>query len=424
MEKKAKTEHFIGLEWLRFLLGCYIMVYHSLHFYPQAKAIHFLMEVSSMGFFATSTFFVLSGFLLTHVYCRHGKMRESTSRFWAKRLFNLYPIHIVALMTAIGVVALMQWLAIPPEGPIASPRFVVYDTNEQLTPAAREMLRHYMTNPELIFNLVLQVFMLQAWNPYFLTFNAPLWSLSTLLFFYLLFPSLAPRLLSARRLGMIFLLLWGVYLLPPTLAVGLQQYGMPYTGLLQRNPLLRLPEFLAGIVSYALFQRYRNTPYCQSFIWRATAALLVLLSFLVATLLITRTEGRHWYFMLHNGLLLPAQCLLIALCALLQQPQNNRWLVHWSPRLGATSLSIFALHVPLFGLFRTLEQLLRGDPGLCFSNWQNCIAAAGKVPLSITGYLLYLMLTMLICLRFQEHVVVPVRLWLTHRYLRPTPRDA
>ena len=415
MEKR--TEHFTGLEWLRFLLGVYIMVYHSLHYYPQARAIPLLMDVASMGFIATSIFFVLSGFLLTHVYSRHGKMREAPRRFWAKRLFNLYPIHIVALLAAIAVVALIQWLAIPPEGTIASPRFVVYDTNEQLSGVARQALQHYMTNPQLIFNLVLQIFMLQAWNPWFLTFNAPLWSISTLFFFYLLFPLLAPRLVLARRLGLIFLLLWGLYLLPPAWAVWHQQYGMPYTGLLQRNPLLRLPEFLAGIVSYALFQRYRKAARWQSAGFRAAAFLFVLVNFALAMQLITRTEGRHWYFLLHNGLLLPAQCLLVVLCAQIRLPEKRRWLAHWSPRLGATSLSLFALHVPLFSLFRTLEQLLRGDPALCAGDWQGCIAAAGQVQLSVTGYLLYLALTVFVCLLFQERVVAPTRRWLTRRYL-------
>ena len=414
---ESKTEHFTGLEWLRFLLGVYIMVYHSLHFYPQARALPLLMDVAGMGFIATSVFFVLSGFLLTHVYCRTGKMREAPRRFWAKRLFNLYPIHIVALLAAIAVVSLMQWLAIPPEGTLASPRFVVYDTNEQLSAAARQALQHYMTNPELILNLGLQLLMLQAWNPWFLTFNAPLWSLSTLFFFYLLFPLLGPRLVAARRPGLLFLLLWAIYLLPPAWAVWQQQFGMPWTGLLQRNPLLRLPEFLAGIVSYALFQRYRDAGWWLHPGARAGAAALVLVSFAAAMLLITRTEGRHWYFLLHNGLLLPSQCLLVALCAGLRVPENSRWLAHWSPRLGATSLSLFALHVPLFSLFRTLEHLLRGDPALCVSDWPGCIAAAGQVPLSATGYLLYLALTIFICLLFQERVVAPTRRWLTRRYL-------
>ncbi|WWI67829.1 acyltransferase family protein [Erwinia aphidicola] len=136
-------------------------------------------------FFATSTFFVLSGFLLTHVYFNQNQMREPASSFWIKRFCNLYPVHIVALISSVLVLILMHRLSVLPDGPGASPRFVVYDTHELI--ADRSLLEHYMDNSELMINSVLQLFMLQAWNPLYLTFNAPLWSLSTLFFSTLCF---------------------------------------------------------------------------------------------------------------------------------------------------------------------------------------------------------------------------------------------
>ncbi|MEQ9879330.1 acyltransferase [Pectobacterium aroidearum] len=412
--KKVNKERFIGLEWLRFLLGCYVMIYHTVHVYPQRERIPFLSELTSMGFFATSTFFVLSGFLLAHVYIKDGRLREPVRQFWAKRFFNLYPIHIIALLSSIAVVTFMQWLAVPPEGQVASARFVIYDTND---PAADpETLRHYMTNAQLAFNGILQVLMLQAWNPYFLTFNAPLWSLSTLFFFYLTFPLLAPRLLNSRHpwlwMGIVCLL----YLLPPIWVIWQQQFGMPYTGLLQRGPIFRLPEFLAGILGYALFRHYRQKdrlPLTKG--QRSALALFISVNFLVATWLFTKGEA-YWYFLLHNGLLLPAQVGLVCLSALAREP-NSEWLRHWSPRLGAASLSIFALHVPLFNLFRTLEQLVRGNPMACFSDWDQCIAAAGQVQLSMTGYIIFLLTTVTLCVLFQERIVLRVRTFLTSRFL-------
>ncbi|MBA5235649.1 acyltransferase family protein [Pectobacterium aroidearum] len=412
--KKVNKERFIGLEWLRFLLGCYVMIYHTVHVYPQRERIPFLSELTSMGFFATSTFFVLSGFLLAHVYIKDGRLREPVRQFWAKRFFNLYPIHIIALLSSIAVVTLMQWLAVPPEGQVASARFVIYDTND---PAADpETLRHYMTNAQLAFNGLLQVLMLQAWNPYFLTFNAPLWSLSTLFFFYLTFPLLAPRLLNSRHpwlwMGIVCLL----YLLPPIWVIWQQQFGMPYTGLLQRGPIFRLPEFLAGILGYALFRHYRQKdrlPLTKG--QRSALALFISVNFLVATWLFTKGEA-YWYFLLHNGLLLPAQVGLVCLSALAREP-DSAWLRHWSPRLGAASLSIFALHVPLFNLFRTLEQLVRGNPMACFSDWDQCIAAAGQVQLSMTGYIIFLLTTVTLCVLFQERIVLRVRTFLTSRFL-------
>ncbi|MFZ4835249.1 acyltransferase family protein [Rouxiella sp. Mn2063] len=405
--QKASKQRFIGLEWLRFLLGCYVMIYHTLHQYPQRFTIPFLAEFTSMGFFATSTFFVLSGFLLTHVYFNGNVMRESGRSFLTKRFCNLYPIHIVALVTSMLVVTFMHWLSIPPQGPTASLRFVIYDTNSELGGTHPELFRHYMTNIQLSFNVFLQMFMLQAWNPYFLTFNAPLWSLSTLFFFYLLFPFLAPKLLAVRRkwlwLGIIML----VYLVPPIYVVWQHQYGMPFTGLLQRNPLLRLPEFLAGIVAYALFRQHQQTGMLPNGTIRGLMVVGILLCFGVATALFTH-GARYWYFMLHNGLLLPAQVCLVYLSAMARDP-NSSWLRHWSPRLGAASLSIFAFHVPIFNLFRTLEQLVRGAPMTCFKDWNACIAAAGNVQLSVVGYLIYMAITIAVCLLFQEQFVVRMR---------------
>lgn len=403
----VKKQRFIGLEWLRFLLGFYVMMYHTFHLYPQRRAIPFLTELTSMGFFATSTFFVLSGFLLSHVYFNGNHIREPARSFLIKRFCNLYPIHIVALVSSILVVSLMQWLAIPPAGPTASIRFVIYDTNSELGGTNPELFRHYMTNIQLAFNGVLQLFMLQAWNPYFLTFNAPLWSLSTLFFFYLFFPFLAPKLLAARNKWLWMGIICVVYLIPPVWAVWQNQYGMPYTGLLQRGPLFRLPEFLAGIVGYGIFRQHQQNGMIITRATRSIMVLAILICFLTATALFTH-GGRYWYFLLHNGLLLPSQVCLVYLCALARDP-NSAWLRHWSPRLGAASLSIFALHVPLFNLFRTLEQLLRGDPLTCFSDWGACVVAAGEVQLSIGGYMLYLLLSVTICLFFQEKFVVKTR---------------
>ncbi|AUH00573.1 acyltransferase [Pectobacteriaceae bacterium CE70] len=413
----GSKERFIGLEWLRFLLGCYVMIYHTFHFYPQRKSIPFLSELTSMGFFATSTFFVLSGFLLTHVYIRNGQLREPARVFLAKRFFNLYPIHIIGLVTSILAVSLMYWLAIPPEGQAASARFVIYDSNDpSVNP---ETLRHYMTNSQLMFNSLLQLLMLQAWNPYFLTFNAPLWSLSTLFFFYLLFPLLAPWLVNRRypRLWLAMICLF--YLVPAVLAVWHQWYGIPYTGLLQRAPLLRLPEFLAGVLGYAIFRKCRDGQLPALTSWQNRGlGCFIGLSFIAATWLFTRSGAPYWYFLLHNGLLLPAQVALVYLCAQAKEPDHT-WIKTWSTRLGATSLSIFALHVPLFNLFRTGEQLVRGNPIECFTNWSQCISIAGQVQLSLVGYGIFLLSTILLCLLFQERVVIKLRQSLTARFLSP-----
>ncbi len=422
IDKPIEKDRFIGLEWLRFLLGCYVMLYHTAHAYPQIQSIRGLNELTSLGFFATSAFFVLSGFLLAHVYVRGGQLRDSAKTFWAKRFFNLYPIHIVALVSSILVISLMQWLSIAPEGPTASVRFVVYDTNELLGQTHPELFRHYMNNAQLAFNSLLQLSMLQAWNPYFLTFNAPLWSLSTLFFFYVLFPYCAPKLMNARRTWLWLAVIWLVYLLPPIWVIWQHLYGAPYTGLLQRVPIFRVPEFFGGILGYALFRRARLNHKVLTLWQRRALGGFILACFAIAAALFTHGP-KYWYFLLHNGLLLPSQIALIYLCALARTPQNQ-WVRDWSPRLGAASLSIFALHVPLFNLARTLEQFFRGNPRACFSDWGECIAAAGDVHLSLSGYAAYMALTIFLCLLFQERFVTRVRQNLVAQFLQQDRQKA
>lgn len=413
---KIEKQRFIGLEWLRFLMGLYVVIYHTIHFYPERKTVPLLDELTSMGFFATSTFFVLSGFLLAHVYLTDNQMREPARSFWVKRFSNLYPIHIFALLFSIVVVTWIGFMAIPPDGAKASVRFVVYDTNEVLARTNPELFQHYMTNLELAFNGLLQMTMLQAWNPYYLTFNAPLWSISALFFFYLVFPYAAPRLMRARNKWGVLAIIGLCYLIPPVLVIWSQDYGMPYTGLLQRVPLLRLPEFLAGIVAYGLFRQRSERGAQPSRTIRLVMTGYLLLSFAVATALFTH-GSKFWYFLLHNGLLLPSQLILVYLSALAQEPKSE-WLKHWSPRLGAASLSMFALHVPLSGLFMTLEKWIMGDFPLCFSNWSACIEAAGHVENAIEVYGFFLLFVIFICVIFQEQAVAPTRRWLI-RHLLP-----
>lgn len=414
MNKNGK-ERFIGLEWLRFLLGIYVVVYHTLHAYPAEQKFRGLDELTSLGFFATSTFFVLSGFLLAHVYVTDGQLRESPRSFLTKRFSNLYPIHIFSILLTIGVLLLISQLGIGPDLDQATPRFVVYDTHERLGQSHPELFRHWMSDRELLLNSILQLTMLQAWNPLYLTFNAPLWSLSTLFFFYLCFPALAPRLMRIGNKRRALLALWLLYLVPPLLLALHQQYGMPWTGLLHRNPILRLPEFLGGILAYGLFREHKDSGRLPG-----TGAVLALGGFVVANFLAADylyTQGaRHWYFLLHNGLLLPAQLVLVYISALPRDPHSPA-IRHWSPRLGAASLSLFALHVPLFTLFSRAEKLIRA-PGDCLADWAYCITAATEQQLSLWLYPLFLLFMVVSCVLFQERLVVPTRKWLV-RHLLP-----
>ena len=406
-----RKEHFIGLEWLRFLLAIYVVLFHTVHAYVEDEP-SWLADMAGVGFFATSSFFILSGFLLAHVYCRQGELREPARHFLGKRLANLYPLHLFSLLLTAIVLAIIAKLGIPPDDAKASLRYVVYDTNEDLAGEAREALEHFMNDRELALNFVLQLLMLQAWNPLYLTFNPPLWSISTLFFFYLTFPWLAPRLMRLRHKGLWLVAIGVLYLLPPLWAIQQDAYGIPYTGLLHRLPLLRLPEFLAGILLCGLFREWRNAGGQLGVAARLALAVFVLTCFL-ATVWLLKGE-RYWYFLLHNGLLLPAQLALVWLCALITTPRSAT-LVRWSRRLGAASLPLFVLHVPVFILFSRAEKLLGVASAGCFEDWAQCALRAGEQSLAFGFYPLYLGLCIVLCVVAQERAVVPVREFLLGR---------
>lgn len=396
-------ERFIGLEWLRFGLGLYIVIFHTLHNYPSISGwSHYITDI---GFFSTSSFFVLSGFLLAHVYLdHHQSLREPARSFWIKRFANLYPIHIGALLLAMLVSTAVGKLAITPQDAAASIRFVIYDVNNDLGQTDPEALRHYMSDSELAVNLALNVSLLHAWNPLYLTFNPPSWSISALMFFYLVFPWAAPRLFRVRHVGRALALTNLLYLLPPLVVIALTDYGMPETGILHRNPLIRLPEFIAGILLCVLYSRWRQAGYRPGRGLCLAMALWVAVSVVVAVWLLG--QGHAWYYLLHNGLLLPAQLMLILLMTRVPSHADPR-LRQLARRLGGASLPMFALHVPLYVIFTRVEQVLAGEPLRCLDDFRGCLEAAGES--SLMMYPVFLLVTVLFCVMFQERFVLRVR---------------
>ncbi|WP_110600742.1 MULTISPECIES: acyltransferase family protein [Salinicola] len=412
----TRKERFIGLEWLRFLLGLYIVIFHTLHNYPSIR--EWSHYVTDIGFFSTSAFFVLSGFLLTHVYLDSSdQMREPRKSFWLKRFSNLYPIHIGSLILAMSVSALVGYLAIAPGDSDISLRFVVYDVNNDIGQLDWKSLNHTMGSLETGINLLLNLTLLHAWNPLYLTFNPPSWSISALFFFYLTFPWLAPRLRRVRNPRRAMLLVNLIYLIPPLYVILTTDYGVPETGILHRNPLIRLPEFVAGILLCTFYAQRKAQGRLMSS-GQCWLTLMAVAASVVAAVYLLGL-GHAWYYVLHNGLLLPSQLALIYVAAHWGEPRDPR-LMRLASRLGGASLPMFALHVPLYAVFSRVERVLSGDPGLCLTDFRGCLAAAGELHLWL--YPLFLILTVLFCVLFQEQFVVRVRKFLLRRLLGKAPR--
>jgi peptidoglycan/LPS O-acetylase OafA/YrhL len=196
-----------GLRWVTALLlfGFHIMVVK----YFDGTAAAAWGAVFHNGSSGVSMFFVLSGFVLTW---GHAPGNSARTFFW-RRLSRIYPLHLVTVMLALLVAA-------------------------TLVPAIRT------TDPRALFA---NVFLVSAWWPKWWQAGNPVsWSLVCEIFFYFLFPALF-RLLANRTvavLGAVAAVALAFVAFAPTLA-----QLAPWTASAYSSPLLRLPEFVLGVLT-------------------------------------------------------------------------------------------------------------------------------------------------------------------------------
>ncbi|HEX4860226.1 MAG TPA: acyltransferase [Rhizomicrobium sp.] len=120
------------------------------------------------GYLWVEFFFILSGFILTHVYGRASGFRYFS--FLRARLARLYPLHIFMLFVMLGLVILLRFLAA--RGGYVS----IYDQP------------YHPINTWQGF--VASVFLVQAWNILsYLTWNGASWFVSVEFLLCLLFPA-------------------------------------------------------------------------------------------------------------------------------------------------------------------------------------------------------------------------------------------
>lgn len=202
---------------LRFFAALFVFFSH-LHFLkttPNAGVSTLYSNVLYEGYLGVTFFFVLSGFILSYAHAGKKINRSNYAGYLSSRIARIYPAHILVL-----ILYVMFLIRPEPDGTLA-----------------------YFVN--LLFNVTLT----QAFSPeaktYF-SFNAPTWSLSVEMFFYLLFPLFT--LLRSRVLVLVAgVVILGKLVLAEVLPEPLHHFTMYIFA------PLRLADFLAGILLYRLF---------------------------------------------------------------------------------------------------------------------------------------------------------------------------
>jgi peptidoglycan/LPS O-acetylase OafA/YrhL len=255
-------------------------------------------------YLAVDFFFVLSGFVLTHVYAERLRSGMSFGAFMKVRVARLYPLYILGSLAGLAfMLATKGWIGYPPQKALWAFGFAVF-----FLPCPPPFTTAY----QLTFPL-----------------DPPSWSLFFELFVNVIFA------LLIRRMGMRTLLaVLAVSVVPFILAtVHFEKLDLGWNWNQFWGGFPRVVyEFFMGVLIYRLRERI---PF----------ALPPLLAFgaLLAVFMIPTPAPWRWVYDLAAGLLLcPA---LVALCAGAQVRGVLGWV---SASAGALSYGVYILHVPIW----------------------------------------------------------------------------
>jgi peptidoglycan/LPS O-acetylase OafA/YrhL len=307
-----------GLTTLRFLGALHVILFHLKVEGILTGGPWWYQNFAGIGYIGVNFFFVLSGFILVYTYAASDL---DPGRFWRARFARVYPAYFLSLaVTAPFFVFALRHLSLP---------FFAWSEGH-LTLAALSTL-----------------LLLQAWIPQgALTWNPVCWSLSVEAFFYSLFPFLLrrTRTFSSRKLvfgiAAFSLMSLGIslaYVLFHPDGVNMinsSEVTLLWKNVLSFNPLVRLPEFVVGMLTGLLFLRRKSSQRLGSICILSGSAVIVLISALAA---------RIPSPLISAGFLSPVFAAIIFGVA--QEPQWTRFLT-LTPLvlLGEASYSLYLLH--------------------------------------------------------------------------------
>jgi peptidoglycan/LPS O-acetylase OafA/YrhL len=287
-------KRFLVLDSFRGLCALAVVLHHT----------HATLSLTEWAFFKHAAylvnfFFVLSGFVLYHIYADRLGTGAQLKRFVIARICRLYPLHLATLLFAL-LFECVKW-AMEQRG-IGSGSFT----------GARDP-------SEILPNLLL----LQSWwsGFYQYSFNYPSWSISVEFYLYLIFALVTVLLPGLSR---------QVFLATATLGFVALYFK---STLFSEGALMGLGSFFAGAMTYRVYARFKDLQVPPG--W---ATLLEALSLLTVYLAVTYSEPSQ-----HLSLSL-LFCVVIWIFAF--EAGGLSRLLHTTPFkwAGARSFSIYMTH--------------------------------------------------------------------------------
>jgi len=307
-----------GLTALRFFAAFHVILFHLYVEGVLAVGPWWYRNFASIGYVGVNFFFVLSGFILVYTYV---EPNLDPQRFWQARFARIYPAYLFSLA-------------------VTAPFFFMTARHLNLPFFAWSM-------DHLLLASILALTLLQSWIPQgALTWNPVCWSLSVEAFFYALFPFLLDRTkrLSRRLLPFWIAGVWFISLAISAAYIVLHPDGAArinstettlfWKNFLSFNPLVRLPEFVVGMLTCRLFLSKGGSPRLGA---------ICVLSGVAGLVLVTMFADKIPNPVISTGLLSPVFAAIIYGVA--SKPRWTRFLT-FAPfiYLGEASYSLYLLH--------------------------------------------------------------------------------
>ena len=339
---------------VRFFLALGVVLFHFQLYWTLPPESAGLLNRARLG---VDVFFILSGFILTHVYLQ-GDEAPNYRRFLAARLARIYPAHLFILFAMLLLVLTAPWVGVG------------------LEPGRFNALHFIET-----------LFLVQAWYPRETTvlWNGPSWSLSAEWFAYLAFPAYAWLGLRLRNRPWVLIGV-AVVLFAALDAFFVTTFGKVLPRAEDFGILRIVPEFLLGIGLYYLGQR-----------WSPSAQLAALSAVGTTAILLTLMQVG-----VDDRVIVAAAGPFILSLALLAKAGVRTFLSHPAALFaGEASFALYLVHIPILMVWRNAAQAFTGWPG--------------DYRMGVIELVALLMLTLVAAAAIHVFVERPGRQWLRRR---------
>lgn len=309
-----KQDKLLALESLRGIAAISVAFFHF------NVGSHFNNDFVGNAWLMVDFFFVLSGFVIALNYTDRIKTMNDLSNFQIKRFLRLYPLHLLMLLTFLGI------------------EFAKYIAEIQFGMVANN--RAFSENDLIAF--IANLFLIQNWSLSGLTYNYPSWSISAEFLTYAIF-----ALLLLVSKGNKTFLASALTISIVTFGFSLNETGMG-TGNLTGGPLRCLYSFSIGALIFIFYSKLKS----MSISLKGVVPLFLIA---VSVSIVSQFGSKEFEYVVFIPILFGITILSIALNnkeSFLNKTLSRKWLVY----LGTISYGIYMIHACIWWI---LSQTMR-----------------------------------------------------------------